>query len=54
MGTPDDREDVPGPDYRELPPGVRLEETVTSVDADPAPDPAAGRNFDQHQALRDD
>lgn len=25
-----------------------------SVDADPVPDPAAGRNRDQHRALRDD
>ena len=42
------------PDYRTLPPGVRLDETIASTDADPVPDPAAGRNVDQHQALRDD
>lgn len=40
--------------YGSLPPGVRLEETIASVDADPVPDPAAGRNVDQHRALRDD
>ena len=41
-------------DYRTLPQGVRLDETIASVDADPVPDPAAGRNVDQHRALRDD
>ncbi len=41
-------------DYRNLPPGVRLEETITSVEPDPVPDPYAGRNVDQHRALRDD
>jgi hypothetical protein len=40
--------------YRILPPGVRLDETIASVDADPVADPAAGRNVDQHRALRDD
>ena len=44
----------PVPDYRSLPPGVRLDETIVSVDADSVPDPAAGRNVDQHRALRDD
>jgi len=44
----------PEPDYRSLPPGVRLNETIASVDTDPVPDPAAGRNVDQHRALRDD
>ncbi len=42
------------PDYRSLPRDVRLDETLASVDADPVPDPAAGRNVDQHRALRDD
>jgi hypothetical protein len=42
------------PDFRSLPPLVRLEETIASVDADSVPDPAAGRNVDQHRALRDD
>jgi hypothetical protein len=42
------------PDFRVLPPLVRLEETIASVDADSVPDPAAGRNVDQHRALRDD
>lgn len=41
-------------DYRSLPPSVRLDETIASVDVDPAPDPHAGRNVDQHRALRDD
>ena len=42
------------PDYRSLPPDVRPDETLASVDADPVPDPAAVRNVDQHRALRDD
>lgn len=42
------------PDYRTLPPKVRLDETIASVDPDPAPEPEAGRNMDQHRALRDD
>jgi hypothetical protein len=42
------------PDFRAPPPLVRLEETIASVDADSVPDPAAGRNVDQHRALRDD
>ena len=41
-------------DYRNLPPHVRLDETITSVDAEPVPDPQAGRNVDQHRALSDD
>jgi len=41
-------------DYRTLPPGTRLDATIASVDADSVPDPAAGRNVDQHRALRDD
>jgi hypothetical protein len=40
--------------YRTLPPGVSLDETIASVEADAAPDPDAGRNVDQHRALRDD
>jgi len=44
----------PKKDYRTLPPGVRLDETIASVEPDPAPDPDAGRNVDQHRALRDD
>ena len=52
-------EDHPGsektePDYRTLPPSVRLDETIASVDPEPAPDPDGGRNVDQHRALRDD
>ena len=41
-------------DYRTLPPGVSLDETIASVEPDAAPDPDAGRNVDQHRALRDD
>lgn len=44
----------PKHDYRSLPPGVPLEQTIESVEADPAPDPEAGRNADRHRALRDD
>ncbi len=44
----------PNQAYRNLPPTVRLEETIASVEPDPAPDPEAGRNVDQHRALRDD
>ncbi|MDN4162178.1 hypothetical protein [Nocardioides abyssi] len=48
------RHDGHRPDYTTLPPEVTLEETVRSVDADPVPDPHAGRNVDQHAALQDD
>jgi len=41
-------------DFRHLPPAVRVEDTVTSLDADPVPDPEAGRNSDHYNALRDD
>jgi hypothetical protein len=41
-------------DYSNLPPNVRLDEAIVSVDAEPVPDPQAGRNVDQHRALRDD
>ncbi|GAA5117104.1 hypothetical protein GCM10023339_27130 [Alloalcanivorax gelatiniphagus] len=41
-------------DYSVLPARVRLDETITSLDAAPLPDPHAGRNVDQHLALRDD
>jgi hypothetical protein len=41
-------------DYRSLPADVSLDQTVTSVDTDAVPDPHAGRNVDQHAALRDD
>ncbi len=40
--------------YGALPPQVRLEDTVASVEPDDVPDPHAGRNVDQHSALRDD
>jgi hypothetical protein len=42
------------PDYRTLPPAVSLDETIATVDPGAAPDPDAGRNLDQHRALRDD
>jgi hypothetical protein len=45
---------APMKDYRILPPEVRLDETITSVEPDPPPEPEAGRNVDQHGALRDD
>ncbi len=48
------REVKPERDYRRLPPSVRLDDTIASVDADPVPDPQEGRNVDQHRALRDD
>lgn len=41
-------------DYSSLPSIVRLEETIASVDPELVPDPLAGRNVDQHRALRDD
>jgi hypothetical protein len=41
-------------DYRRLPPDVRLDETIASVEPDDVPDPEAGRNREQHRALRDD
>jgi hypothetical protein len=41
-------------DYRRLPPAVRLADTIASVEVNPVPDPDAGRNVDQHRALRDD
>jgi len=50
--TPAEKDLVP--DFRTLPPVVRLDETIASVEADSVPDPAAGRNVDQHRALRDD
>ncbi len=40
--------------YRSLPPTVRLEDTIGSVDAAPRQDPDAVRNLDQHRALRND
>jgi hypothetical protein len=52
--TADDRPTEPRQDHRRLPPPVRLEETIASVEPDAAPDPEAGRNMDQHRALRDD
>ncbi|HSU02126.1 MAG TPA: hypothetical protein VLK03_06215 [Nocardioides sp.] len=41
-------------DYSSLPPSVSLDDTIESTDPDPVPDPHAGRNVDQHRALRDD
>jgi hypothetical protein len=56
MAAEDDRhsEVKTARDFRNLPPRVRLEETIASVEPGPAPDPEAGRNVDQHRALRDD
>jgi hypothetical protein len=44
----------PAKEYRRLPPAVRLDQTIATVQADRPPDPEAGRNVDQHRALRDD
>ena len=33
---------------------TRLDETIATVEAETVPDPRAGRNVDQHRALRDD
>ena len=44
----------PEPDYSQLPLTVRVEDTIASVDPGPVPEPEAGRNLDQHRALRDD
>jgi hypothetical protein len=54
MSADDDRPAgvEPERDYRSLPPGVRSDRTIESVDAKPVPE--AGRNIDQHRALRDD
>ncbi|UDY22702.1 hypothetical protein [Nocardioides sp. Kera G14] len=41
-------------DYTRLPEGVRLDETIETVDPQSPPDSHAGRNADQHRALRDD
>jgi hypothetical protein len=41
-------------DYRRLPSTVRLDEMVVTIESNPSPDPEAGRNIDQHRALRDD
>jgi hypothetical protein len=54
MQADDQRVEKTGGDYSALPPTVRLDETITSVDAAPLPDPHAGRNMDQHRALCDD
>ena len=44
----------PGQDYTRLPPTVRMDDVVASVDPASPPDPEAGRNPEQHRALRDD
>jgi hypothetical protein len=41
-------------DFKTLPRQVQLDDAVATVDADPVPDPTAGRNIEQHAALRDD
>jgi hypothetical protein len=51
---PGAREDETRPDFRSLPPQVRLEETIASVDPGPVPEPEAGQNVDQRRALQDD
>lgn len=54
MSADDDRDAPDGQDFRRLPPGVRLEDTVAGQDPDPVPDADDVRNADQHRALRDD
>ena len=56
MTAQGDPADVPAieKDYRRLPPEVLLDETIATVDPDVRPDPEAGRNGDQHRALRDE
>lgn len=44
----------PTRDFTTLPPPVKLDETIVSIDTDLVPDPGAGRNVEQHRALRDD
>lgn len=48
------RGEKPKQEYRSLPPEVRLDDTIASVDPDLVPDPEGVRNVDQHRALRDD
>ena len=52
MTTPAEESLVPN--IRTLPPVGRLDETIASVEVDSKTDPVAGRNVDQHRALRDD
>ncbi|NHC21711.1 hypothetical protein G6553_00805 [Nocardioides sp. IC4_145] len=54
MTTPSRRGPGDRPDYRTLPAVVPVDDTVTSLDPALLPDPHAGRNTDQHAALRDD
>lgn len=54
MNADDDRPSRSASDYTHLPPRVRLEDAIATVDVEPLPDPQGGRNVDQHQALRDD
>ena len=53
MGADRPRDESIDRSYRHLPPSVPLEDTVTSLDADAVPDPHAGRNVAQDDALRD-
>jgi hypothetical protein len=54
MGAPEKPESAGERDYKTLPSPVQLDDTLATVDADPVPDPTAGRNVEQHAALRDD
>ena len=45
---------TPDRDFSELPPAVRIEDTLASIDPDRLPDADDVRNVDQHGALRDD
>lgn len=53
MTARDDRS-KPSQDYRNLPPGVALEDIIALVEPDAVPDPHAGQNVEQRRALRDD
>ena len=46
-GTPGDAED-----FRQLPEPVRVEDTVTSLEVEDAPDPTMGRDADGEWLLR--
>ncbi|MCW2752344.1 MAG: hypothetical protein JWR83_3454 [Aeromicrobium sp.] len=44
---------VSDPDrFRRLPARIRLEDTITTCDVDPVPDPEAGRNTDRDFLIR--
>ncbi len=40
------------PDFHKLPKAVRLEDTITSQDVEPVPDPEAGMDTDRQFLIR--